>query len=96
MHPCLKPHYHGVCALLALSEHIPDKAALLSFLGSDIEKRFDLALQSRLDLAVVCHRAGEIEIGASGSSPVCRSGWTPCTSLLRRDLKPGNSRRQHA
>lgn len=61
MHPCLKPHYHGVCALLALSEHIPDKAALLSFLGSDIEKRFDLALQSRLDLAVVCHRAGEIE-----------------------------------
>lgn len=60
-HPCVKSHYPGVCALLALSEHIPDKVELLKFLGPDLEKRFDLAVASRLDLAVVCHRAGELE-----------------------------------
>lgn len=60
-HPCVKSHYPGVCALLSLSEHIPDKVELLAFLGSDVEKRFDLAVASRLDLAVVCHRAEELE-----------------------------------
>jgi len=60
-HPCVKSHYPGVCALLSLSEHITDKVELLKFLGPDLEKRFDLAVPSRLDLAVVCHRAGELE-----------------------------------
>ena len=61
MHPCVKAHYPGVCALLTLSEHILDKAALLAFLGPDVEGRFDLAIPARLDLAVVCHRAGELD-----------------------------------
>jgi tetratricopeptide (TPR) repeat protein len=61
MHPSVKHSYAGLSALLALSEFVPNKSALLNFVGDDLEKRFDLSMQTRFDLAVVCHQVGETE-----------------------------------
>lgn len=82
MHPSVKGSYAGISALLALSEHVPDKAALLKFVGNDVEKRFDLAQQTRLDLAVVCYQAGDQDRSEDlfASVPLNADTWHDCAA----------------
>jgi tetratricopeptide (TPR) repeat protein len=61
MHPSSRTHFGAVIALLNFSDDVTDKRGLLALLGDDVEKRFDMPPQSRLDLAVVCHQAGDEE-----------------------------------
>lgn len=56
IHPSVRDSQAGICALLEISGDVDDKAALLAFLGSKVESRFDLPVQARLSLAVLCHQ----------------------------------------
>jgi predicted Zn-dependent protease len=60
-HPAVKQSFEGVSMLLEISGMVPDRNDLMAFLGSDIESRFSLSPQTRLDLASLCFACGQGE-----------------------------------
>jgi tetratricopeptide (TPR) repeat protein len=54
-HDCIKDSFDGTSLILSLATTIPDQQGLLSFVGQDIEQRFDLAPATRLDLGILTH-----------------------------------------
>ena len=69
-HDCVKRSYEGVTMLLEIASSVPNQQDLLTFLGSDLEKKFELPPQSRLDLGVLCHACGQVERGEKMFSSV--------------------------
>ncbi|MFZ4763573.1 MAG: hypothetical protein ACOYMN_01365 [Roseimicrobium sp.] len=58
MHPSMAQRFEAVALLLNLTPQVEDAAAVLTFLGADVESRFVLAVPDRLHLAVLHHKAG--------------------------------------
>ena len=58
-HDCVRQNFDGILRILSLAREMPDREELLSFLGSDVEKRFALPPSVRLDLAVLCATNGQ-------------------------------------
>lgn len=56
----LKNNFEAAQAILAMSEVIGDAKRALAFLGSDVEQRFPLSAQNRLQLAVLHFNAGQV------------------------------------
>lgn len=57
-HDSLRNNYDAVQILLGVSESIGDAGRALAFLGDDVEKRFPLTNENRLQLAVLQFNAG--------------------------------------
>ncbi|MBL9115474.1 MAG: hypothetical protein JNJ83_10755 [Verrucomicrobiaceae bacterium] len=59
-HDSVKQSFEGVTLLIEIGALLPNPPDLLAFLGSDIENKFSLPPQSRLELAVLSHRCGDV------------------------------------
>jgi tetratricopeptide (TPR) repeat protein len=60
-HDNLRSHHEAVQTLLGMSASIGDATRALAFLGNDVEKRFPLTAENRLQLAVLQFNAGRPE-----------------------------------
>ena len=63
MHPSTRQHPSAVAMLLRHATDFLQQPQLLAFLGPDVEERLPLSVQTRLDLAVLCHTCGEVQRG---------------------------------
>lgn len=57
--PALKGNLEAVALCLSLAADVRDPTRILEFVGADVEKRFSLPVESRLDLAVLYRICGD-------------------------------------
>lgn len=63
LHPVVKDRFDAIMLVLAAAPHTSRCAEALAAAGAGFEKRHDLSVAERLDLAVVCCKAGDAARG---------------------------------